>query len=109
MIRDAFAMAGGGGGGQGPANPIVSFFPFLLIILIFYFLLIRPQMKKQKEHQKMIGSVKRGDRVITSGGIHGTVTNVKDDVFVIRISKETEVEVSKSAVAGLKERGVGES
>jgi preprotein translocase subunit YajC len=103
MIREAFAMAGGGGG-QTSANPIVSFVPFLLIILIFYFLLIRPQMKKQKEHQRMIGSIRRGDKVITSGGIHGTVTNVKDDVFVVKISKETEIEVSKSAVAGLKER-----
>lgn len=73
---------------------------FLLgsFILIFYFLLIRPQQKRQKEMQKMIGALKRGDRVLTSGGLYATVWDVKDDRVIVKIAEEVKVEVAKSAI-----------
>ena len=89
-----------GGGGQG-----VSQLPMLFIILatfaIFYFILIRPQQRKQKELQKTIAGLKKGDRIMTSGGIFGTVIGFKDNVLVLRVAKETEIEVLKSAVASV--------
>lgn len=66
--------------------------------LIFYFLILRPQQKRQKEMHKMISNLKRGDRVLTSGGLYGTVWDVKDDLFVMKLTEEVKVEVAKSAV-----------
>ncbi len=62
----------GQSGAEGQGNPLVSFLPFILIIFILYFLMIRPQKKKQQDHQKMIEAVAKGDKIITSGGMHGT-------------------------------------
>ncbi|MBM3244421.1 MAG: preprotein translocase subunit YajC [Candidatus Omnitrophica bacterium] len=85
---------------QGQAvNPIVNLFPLLLIFVIFYFLLIRPQKKQEKERQKMIGSLNKNDDVVTSGGIHGTVVNVKDKTVVIRIDENVKIEVEKNCIA----------
>jgi preprotein translocase subunit YajC len=72
---------------------------FGLIFVIFYFLIIRPQNKKQKEAQKMIAAIKKGDKVITIGGIHGLVHNVKDNTVVIKVDDDSKIEFSKSAVA----------
>jgi preprotein translocase subunit YajC len=66
--------------------------------LIFYFLILRPQQRRQKETQKMISTLKRGDRVLTSGGIYATVWDVKDDLLVVKLTEEVKVEVAKSAV-----------
>ncbi len=92
---------------QGPveANPLVSFMPFVLLMVIFYFLLIRPQQKRQKETQKMIDAVKKGDRVVTSGGVIGTVVGIQNDYLVLKLgdNDQTKVEVLKSAVNGLRE------
>ncbi|OGC41727.1 preprotein translocase subunit YajC [candidate division WOR-3 bacterium RBG_13_43_14] len=84
------------GGQQG--NPILQLVPLLLIFVVFYFLLIRPQQKKQKEHRKMVEGINRGDRIITSSGIHGTVAGVKDRTFVITIADGVKIEVEKSHV-----------
>ena len=89
---------------RGPAGP--SQLPLLFVILatfaIFYFILIRPQQKKQKELQKMIEALKKGDRVITTGGIFGTVVGTKDNnVLVLKIDENTKIEVIKSAVASV--------
>ncbi|MBN1755240.1 preprotein translocase subunit YajC [bacterium] len=84
-------------GGSQP-NIFMSLLPFLLILVIFYFLLIRPQQKKQKTHMEMLNSLQKGDRVVTSGGIKGTVVGVKDNEVVIRIAKETTIEVDKNYV-----------
>src|SRR5512145_3026031 len=65
--------------------------------LIFYFLILRPQQKRQKEMHKMISNLKRGDRVLTSGGLYGTVWDVKDELFVMKLTEEVKVEVAKSA------------
>ncbi|MDD5236985.1 MAG: preprotein translocase subunit YajC, partial [Candidatus Omnitrophica bacterium] len=69
------------------ANPLVNLLPLILIFVIFYFLLIRPQKQREKEHQKMLNSVAKNDDVITSGGIHGTVVNVKDKTVIIRVDE----------------------
>ena len=66
-----------------------------------YFLLIAPQRKKQKKHQQMITELKSGTEVVTSGGIYGTITNVKDDRFVLKISDTTKIEISKSAIGSV--------
>ena len=79
--------------------------PVLLVILatfaIFYFILIRPQQKKQKQMQKMIEALKKGDRVMTSGGIFGTVVGTKDNIIVLKIDENTKIEVIKSAVVSV--------
>ena len=107
MVGAAYAMGTSGAPGQG-GGAFGGLFMILIIFGIFYFLLVRPQMKRQKEHNKMLESLKKGDRVITSGGIHGTIVGVKDDVVVLKISDEVKVEVTKGAVAAVKERGSGE-
>ena len=83
-------------------NAIVSLMPIIFIFGIFYFLLIRPQQKKQKEHEKMVGELKKNDEVVTNGGIHATVVNVKDTTLTIKIDENVKVEINKSAVAYLK-------
>ncbi len=90
------------------ANPLISFMPFVLLMLIFYFLLIRPQQKRQKELQKMIDGVKKGDRVVTSGGLIGTVVGIQSDYLVLKLGEndQTKVEVLKSAVSGVREDAV---
>ncbi len=75
-----------------------------LIILVFYFLVMRPQNKKQKEAKKMLESIRKGDRVVTIGGLRGTVVGVKDDVVVLKVDDNTKLEYSKNAVASVLER-----
>ena len=77
----------------------MEFLPLILIFAAFYFLLIAPQRKKQKEHNKMIEALEKGAQVKTIGGLFGTVTGVKDDRFVIRIGENMKVEVAKDAIA----------
>ena len=95
-----FAQAGQPGGGGS--------FGFMFIILatfaIFYFILIRPQQKKQKQLQKSVEALKKGDRVLTTGGIFGTVVNFKDNLIVLKISDDVKVEVIKTAVASVVEK-----
>lgn len=90
--------------GQEAPSPLISLMPLILMFAIFYFLLIRPQHKKQKEHEKMISELKKNDEVITSGGIHGTVVNVKEKTFILRVDDNVKIEVSKSAIAGVKKQ-----
>ena len=86
-----------GGGG------IAAFLPFFLIMVIIYFLMIRPQGKKRKEKQNMLGALKKGDKVITIGGIHGTVVGIKNQgkIFVLKIDKNLNININRSAIAGL--------
>ena len=83
-------------------NAIVSLMPIIFIFGIFYFLLIRPQQKKQKDHEKMVSELKKNDEVVTNGGLHATVVNVKDNTLTIKIDENVKVEINKSAVAYLK-------
>ena len=88
----AQTAASGGGGG-----PIQFLFPVLMVAAI-WFLIIAPQRKKQKEHTKMLESLGAGDEIITAGGVYGEITNKKDDRFVVRISENTKVEISKAFI-----------
>ncbi len=101
-----FAMMPGAatGGGEGP-SPFSMLLPILGMLLIFYFLMIRPQQKRQKEVQKMLSAVKKGDRVLTASGLYGTVAGVKDDVLVLQIADNVKVEMVKSAVTGVVAQG----
>ncbi|MFA5356982.1 MAG: preprotein translocase subunit YajC [Candidatus Omnitrophota bacterium] len=83
-------------------NPIANLFPLILIFVIFYFLLIRPQKTKEKEHQKMLAALNKNDEVVTSSGIHGTVVNVKEKTVTLRIDDNVKIELEKSAVAYVK-------
>ena len=88
---------------SGPAgNPLIQLAPLVLMFAAMYFLLIAPQRKKQKEHEKMLGALAAGDEVVTSGGIYGVITGVKDDRFIVRIGdNNAKVEVGKSFVSAL--------
>jgi preprotein translocase subunit YajC len=80
---------------------IVSFAPFILIIAIFYFLIIRPQNKKQKETQKMLSALKKGDKVVTVGGVHGTIASVKENSVLVKVDDNVKIEFSRSAIASI--------
>ncbi len=98
MLGIAFAMAGQSQ--QGGGNPIIAFLPLILIFIIFYFLLIRPQQKRAKEHQKFLSSLKRGDRVFTSGGLIGHVVRVDENVVTLELANNIHIKVIKSYIAG---------
>ena len=89
--------------GGAPANPMVVFFPYLLIIFIFYFMLIRPQQKKAKEHKQMVEALRRKDDVLLQSGIFGKVTKVTDgeDEIEVEIAKDVKVRVLRSAIASV--------
>ena len=75
--------------------------PFAFIFIIFYFLLIRPQQKRQKEHQQLLSNLKTGDKVVTTSGIHGLIANVKDTTFLVKIADNVKIEVDKNAIASV--------
>ncbi len=79
-------------------SPWMSFMPFILIIVVFYFFMIRPQMKKQKDLRKYREALKKGDKVITTGGIYGKVSEIKDAYVVVEIANEVKVRIDKSAI-----------
>jgi preprotein translocase subunit YajC len=83
------------------SSPMASLLPLVLIFFVFYFLLIKPQQKRMKEHQATLAALKKGDEVITGGGIIGRITKVSDDKLTVEISKGVEVTVLKSGVSGL--------
>jgi preprotein translocase subunit YajC len=83
-------------------SPLIQFFPLVLIFIIFYFLLIRPQKQKEKEHQKMLTGIDKNDEVVTLGGIHGTVVNVKEKTLILRIDENVKMEIEKNSVAYIK-------
>jgi preprotein translocase subunit YajC len=86
--------------GTGGFDSIISsILPFLLIILIFYFLILRPQQKRQKDRQRLLESVKKGDKVVTAGGIHGTVEGIDDNVLLVKIADNVKVKMEKSSVS----------
>lgn len=101
MVQTLYAAAGGSQGGGG--NAFMSFLPLLLIIAIMYLLILRPQAKKQKERQKMLDAVKKGDEVVTAGGIHGKVVGVKNEnkVLVVKVDDNVKLDVDRTAVSGI--------
>ena len=99
FISPAYAQAAGGAGG---ASGLEAMFPLILIFVVFYFLLIRPQQKKAKEHKAMLEAVRRGDKVVTGGGILGTVTKVSDDQEItVEIADGVKVRVQRGLLAAV--------
>jgi len=95
------ASGSGGGGGTQLVTMLVT---FGLIIVVFYFLVIRPQNRKQKDAKKMLESVRKGDRVVTIGGMHGYVESVKDDAVVLKVDENVKLKFNKSAIQTVLER-----
>ena len=90
--------------GEGQPNPLIQLAPFALIFIVFYALVFAPMRRKQKKHGEMLHQLKAGDRVVTNGGIHGTVVGVADDVIQLRIADQVKIDVAKSAVASLQQQ-----
>ncbi len=90
--------------GQAAPNPLLAFMPFILIILVFYFLILRPQSKRQKQHTTMVKALQKGDRVVTAGGFHGTIQGVDDeaDTVVIELADRVRVTLSRSSISQVK-------
>ncbi|MCM3900580.1 MAG: preprotein translocase subunit YajC [Pyrinomonadaceae bacterium] len=88
---------------QGGLGALGGLLPMLLIIAVFYMLLIRPQQKRQKQLQETISQLKAGDRIVTTGGVIGTITTVRDTSFLIRSADKSILEIARSAVAGIDE------
>ena len=106
FVDSAYAM-----GAQQAQSGAGAFSPFILMIAIFaifYFLLIRPQQKKQKDHRRMIDSLQKGDDVITAGGLHGTIAKVKDDIVHLEVSEQVKLRVSRSSIAAVKRKAESE-
>lgn len=99
MISIAYAM--GQTGGDAGAGGFAPFIPMILIFVVFYFLLIRPQQKKAKAHQEMINNLKKGDRVITSGGMYGQVTGLDEGTATVEIADKVRVKVTRGSIAAL--------
>lgn len=93
-----FLLAQAAPGAPQQPNIFMSMMPLIFIFIIFYFLLIRPQQKKAKEHAKLVESIKTGDAVVTNAGIHGVVTNVKDKTVLIKVADNVKVEFDRAAV-----------
>ncbi len=82
-------------------NPIASFVPIILIFVIMYFLLFRPQMKRQKAQAKLVSTLKTGDRVVTASGIHGLISNVKERTVIVKVADNVKIEMDKTAVTNV--------
>ena len=101
-----FLQAGSAAGTTGAAGSagtaagagIATFLPLILLVLIWYFLLLRPQNKKQKETQKMLDALKKGDKVVTVGGIHGTVSNVREDTVTLKVDDNCHIEFNRASI-----------
>jgi preprotein translocase subunit YajC len=99
VLAQAPPAAPGPGGGMG------LFVPFILIFVIMYFLMFRPQKKRQQEQQRLISSLKTGDHVVTNAGIHGLIANVKETTVMLKVADNVKIEVEKSAVTNVQKEG----
>ncbi len=98
LISPAWAQGAGGGGFEG----LGAFLPIVLIFVVFYFLLIRPQQKKAKQHREMLGALRRGDKIVTNGGLIGTISRVPNETeLILEISDDVRVRVMRSMVADI--------
>lgn len=100
FISEAWAQAAGAAPTSG-TDMLLQFAPFILIFIVMWFLLIRPQQRKQKEHRSMVAALKRGDRVVTNGGIYGQVSHVADDHLMVEIAEGVKIKVVRDAIAAV--------
>ncbi len=109
LIQEAFAQTASGGPSpaEGPGL-LLSFIPFIFIFILFYFLLIMPQQKRAKKRKEMIASIKKGDRVMTSGGMIGTVTTLSTKVVTLAVAEGTRIKVRRDYVEEVLEEAEGE-
>jgi len=101
-------MAAPQGEGSGGGGGLIGLLPIVLIFAVFYFLIIRPQNKKQKETQRMLSELKKGDRVVTIGGIHGTVQSLKEGSVILKVDENCKIEFTRSAIASMEAAGKAE-
>lgn len=102
MMMASVAWAQGGPGGGGAGGTLMSLVPFVLIFVIFYFLLILPQQKRQKKLKAMLEALKKGDKVVTSGGIWGSVTNLGKDTVTLQVADNTKIKVQRESITRLR-------
>lgn len=98
MIGTAYAMGQSGAATQAPGGVFAQFIPIVIMFVIIYFLLIRPQQKKMKEHKEMMGNLKKGDKIVTSGGVYGTITSVAETTINLEIADKIEIKLDKACV-----------
>ncbi len=103
FIDTAYAMGapGGSGAAQGGGGGASGLIMMVIIFAIFYFILIRPQQKKMKEHKKLVDDLKKGDEIITAGGIYAVVENLTPETLTVKIAEGTKVKITRSSVAGV--------
>ena len=101
MVDIVYAMGQSCGAGEGAQGGFTAFIPLILMFVIFYFLLIRPQQKKTKEHREMISNLRKGDRVITAGGIYGRITGIDDTTVTLEIADKVRIKLSRNNVGAL--------
>lgn len=101
IVTTAYAMGQAPSGGQGAGGGFTALIPIILMFVIFYFLLIRPQQKRAKEHQQMISNLKKGDRVVTSGGIYGRITNLDEHTATLEIAEKVRIKVTRNSIGSL--------
>ncbi len=108
MFNLVYAMGTGGAGGGGGGG-LGAFLPLIIIFAIFYFLLIRPQQRKAKQHKQLLSDLKKGDKVVSSGGMHGVITGLGDDVVTVEISPKVRVKITRGSIAGVIRKSEGAS
>ncbi|HID97112.1 MAG TPA: preprotein translocase subunit YajC [Thermodesulfobacteriaceae bacterium] len=96
----AFAMGPPPGGESGGGNPIMAFLPLIIIFAIFYFLMIKPQQKRAKEHRNFLDSLRRGDEVMTAGGIIGRISGLTEQVVTLEVADNVKIKVARSQISG---------
>jgi preprotein translocase subunit YajC len=101
MLQTFLAQAQTAAPSAGPAGGIGFFVPLIFIFIIMYFVMIRPQKKRQQEQQRLISSIKTGDRVVTNAGIHGLISNVKETTVIVKVADNVKIEMEKSAVTNV--------
>ena len=101
FISDAYAQVGGAAASPG----IMTFLPMIALFAVFYFLLIRPQQKRQKEHRTMVSELAKGDEIVTMGGMLGKIISVGDNFLTVNVAKDTEVKIQKASVQAMMPKG----
>jgi preprotein translocase subunit YajC len=101
LIASAYAQADG----AGQTGGLMSFLPLIVIFVIFYFLLIRPQMKRSKEHRNLVAALSKGDEVVTNGGLLGRITDVSESFVTVEVTDDVQIKVQKHAIANVMPKG----